>query len=194
MELELDHEQATRQFYQLVWPQRAAVLRAARLLSRNPVDAEDLAQETLLKAFRKINSFSEGGDMKAWLLTILRNTWIDRHRLASAKQPVVRLQDLPIQPAAPASSVSAELPSGECDPQEVLNAFSDQEIIDVLQRLPDDVRWTLLLVDVEGMAQTQAAEVLDVAVGTIKSRTSRGHAALREELLSLARERRIVRD
>ena len=152
----LKPEQATQRFYDLAWPHLAAVLRTARVLTGNSADAEDLAQETMLKAFRSIDRFREGTDARAWLMTILRRTRIDRLRASSSSAGTI--------------------------------------VIDALRGLPEEIRWTLLLVDVEGMDHAEAAEILRVPVGTIKSRTHRGRAMLREALLPVARERRMVRD
>lgn len=184
----MDSEQARRRFYDLVWPQAAAVLRAARILSGNDAEADDLAQETLMKAFKAIDRFQEGTNVQAWLTTILRNTRIDRLRAMSHDLSLDQLDvDVPDESAADPTD------SGEWEnPQAVLDGFADQEIIDALQRLPEEIRWTLLLVDVEGMDQRDAAEMLRVPVGTIKSRAHRGRAMLREALLPVARERRMI--
>ena len=189
-ERELDQDEATKRFYDCVWPHRTVVLRTAGFLTRNAADADDLTQETLFKAFRKIDGFLEGTDMKAWLLAILRNTWLDRQRRTASRRPVLSLEDLPSEPAAlPMAVIGSEATRGAA---EALNALSDQTIIDALKQLPEETRWTLLLVDVEGLSQVETAEVLQVSVGTVKSRTHRGHTALRKELFPVARDRRIV--
>src|SRR5687767_8417907 len=91
-------EEATRRFYDLVWPVLRTVLRTAQILTGNPADAEDLAQETLLKAFKSIGQFRDGTDVRAWLLTILRNTRIDRLRAAGASAATVSLDNLGVEP------------------------------------------------------------------------------------------------
>jgi RNA polymerase sigma-70 factor (ECF subfamily) len=186
----LDHEQSTQRFYDLVWPQRAAVLRVAQILSGNASDADDLAQETLLKAFKSINTFRRGTDAKAWLLTILRNARVDRLRALGTLPEAVSLAQLDREPAqaAPVETSSWE------NPEEVLNSFSDAQVIRALQDLPEDIRWTLLLVDVEQLRHEEAASVLGVPAGTIKSRTHRGRGMLREALRPLAVERRLSRE
>jgi RNA polymerase sigma-70 factor (ECF subfamily) len=156
----------------------------------NAADAEDLAQETLLKAFRAMDTFRARTNAKAWLLTILRNARIDRLRTRAGSDPPVSLDDLAAEPAAADSAPGAAWGS----PEEILNAFSDAELIDALQGIAEELRWTLLLVDVEEMDHRKAAGVLGVPVGTIKSRLHRARALLRQVLLPLARQRRLVRD
>ena len=182
--------QATERFYGLVWPHLATVLRTAKFLLRDDSEAEDLAQETMLKAFRFLDGLQDGTDPKAWLLTILRNTRIDRIRATASERANVSLEQLEVEPVV----VGDEADSGEEweHPEDVLNSFSDHQVIGALRMLPEEIRWTLLLVDVEGMDHREAASVLDVPVGTVKSRAHRGRAMLREALLPVAREMRLV--
>jgi RNA polymerase sigma-70 factor (ECF subfamily) len=170
------------------------VLRTARFLLRNAADADDLAQETMLKAFRSLDRLKPGTNAKAWLLTILRNARIDHLRSRASADRAVSLEQMACEPEAP------EQPPGRFDadeawddPERVLQAFGDQQIIDAMKQLPEEIRLTLLLVDVHGMEITQAAAVLDVPAGTIKSRTHRGRAMLRDVLLPLALEMRLER-
>ncbi len=156
-------------------------------------EAEDLAQETLLKAFRAIENFRAGTDPKAWLLTILRNSRIDRLRTNAGSTQNVSLDALSQEPAAAASDEKIDDTALQ-RPEEMLAVFSDAAVISALQAVSEDLRWTLLLVDVEGLDHSEAAEILGVPVGTVKSRIHRGHAALRQALLPLARDRRLVRD
>jgi RNA polymerase sigma-70 factor (ECF subfamily) len=178
----------TQLFYELVWPHRALIARAARIQTGNAAEADDLAQETLLKAFRSIDTFRAGTQVRAWLLTILRNTRIDRARVTASAAKFVGLDE-----AAVEASDSAGEPQGSLhDAGQLLAAFSDAEVIDALQNISEDLRWTLLLVDVEGIDHKEAAEILAVPVGTVKSRVHRGRALLRQALLPLARDRRLV--
>lgn len=182
---------ATQRFYGLVWPHLATVLRTAKFLTRDDAEAEDLAQETMLKAFRFLDQFQDGTDAKGWLMSILRNTRIDRLRAAATERANVSLEQLQAEPAA-----TGDEPGGDENwkhPEDVLNRFSDKQVIEALQRLPEDIRWTLLLVNVEGMDHADAAGVLDVPVGTVKSRAHRGRAMLRQRLLPVAKEMRLVK-
>lgn len=184
---------ATQQFYDWVWPHRALVLRAAQIHTGNVTDAEDLAQETLLKAFNAIGSFKAGTNIKAWLMTILRNTRIDRLRTRSGAAKHVSIEAMTVDPAAPDAVIEVD-ESAWTNPQQMLAEFSDAEVITALAAISEDLRWTLLLVDVEGMDHQDAAAILDVPVGTVKSRVHRGHAQLRLALLPLALDRRLVHE
>ena len=190
--METEHEQATRLFYDLVWPLRAEVVRVARLLLRDASEADDLAQEALMRAFAGIRSFRPGTDARAWLLTILRNARVDRLRSRQAHEAerTLSLDALEHEPAGIGTDDAS--PEWRDDPERVLDAFSDQQVIDALAELPEEIRWTLLLADVQQMEQRDVAEVLGVPVGTIKSRVHRGRAMLRTALLPVARQMRLV--
>jgi RNA polymerase sigma-70 factor (ECF subfamily) len=186
-------ENAVKRFYALVWPFRADVLRTARMLTRHHAEADDLAQETLLKAFAAIDSFREGTDMRAWLMRILRNARIDKLRSKAREAGNVSLEAADIDPPAGEES-GADDDGAWNEPQRVLEAFSDHQIIVALRELPEEIRFTLLLVDVQQLDQAEAASILDVPVGTIKSRAHRGRAMLREKLLPHARELKAVKE
>ena len=179
----------TQLFYELVWPHRALIARAARIQTGNAAEADDLAQETLLKAFRSIGTFRPGTQVRAWLLTILRNTRIDRARTAASAATFVPLDEATLEISDSGEDQSAS----PQDVEQLLSAFSDAEVIDALQAISEDLRWTLLLVDVEGIDHREAAEIMAIPVGTVKSRVHRGRALLRQALLPLARERRWVK-
>jgi RNA polymerase sigma-70 factor (ECF subfamily) len=146
----------------------------------------------MLKAFAGIDQFAEGTNVKAWLMTILRHARVDRIRAAVAAGTSVSLDAMDAEPADPHPDASAQ--AEWTYPDQALSAFSDKQVIDALQRLPEDIRMTLLLVDVQEMDHHEAAAILDVPVGTIKSRTHRGRAMLREALRPIALEHRMIRD
>jgi RNA polymerase sigma-70 factor, ECF subfamily len=173
-------------FERLAWPCLPVLLRTARYLTRDSHRAEDLVQETMLKAYRAMESFADGTDIRAWLLTILRRTHLDNVRAEQRRGPAVSLEQ------APPVEAEAEDDAGRHDqqwdnPGELMECFADQEVIDALKELPEDIRWTLLLVDVEQLDQAVAAQVLDVPVGTVKSRAHRGRKMLRDRLFDVAR-------
>lgn len=183
----MNHEpDLDRRFYDELWPHRAVVLRMALFLCHNSADADDLAQEAMLRGYRALEKFeAESADeARAWLIAILRNAWIDRTRSPGHKRAGLGLDDLPEDPA---DERNAEADSVWDGPEDLLERFGDAEVIAALRSLPEQARWTLLLTDVEGLDHEQAAEVLGVPVGTIKSRASRARGALRDALVPVAK-------
>jgi RNA polymerase sigma-70 factor, ECF subfamily len=187
----LDQQEATKRFYAELWPHAAVLLRTAQFLTHDANEAEELVQEAMVKAFRRIEQFRPGTDAKAWLMAILRNTRIDRLRSAAAAGGSISLDQVPFDPAAPEAEAAAD-ESVWREPERLMQGFSDRQVIAAMQKLPEDIRWTLLLVDVEGLEHADAAAVLDVPVGTVKSRAHRGRAMLREALVPVAREMRLI--
>ncbi len=174
-----------------IWPEAPMLMRTAISLMPGPgktAEAEDLVQETLLKAFKAIAQLEPGSHPRAWLLTMLRRTWIDRWRQRE-RRPDGQAMNLD-NVAEPATGT---LPAGEhdddwTDPESLLSRFGDQEIINSLRQLPEAYRWALLLVDVQGLSAEEASKALDLAPGTIKSRLHRGRAMLRDQLHGYASE------
>jgi len=185
---QISQMQAAR-FRKLAWPMLPVVLRTAQCLVGHHGHTEDLAQETMIKAMRAIDSFKDGTNLKAWLLTILRRTHIDQIRSTRNRPLQLSLDVNGIDLPASAASVTEEPITSWDDPEQLMSRFDDQVIIGAMGLLSEEIRWTLLLVDVEQMEQAQAAQILGVAVGTIKSRTHRGRALLRELLHDVAAKR-----
>lgn len=181
-------DQADR-FKRLAWPLMPVVVRTAQCLTRNAEQADDLAQETMIKAMRAMESFQSGSNMKAWLLTILRRTHIDWLRVSQNRPLQLSLNEGGVDLEDPADVIAGEFDDQWDEPEELMARFEDEEVVSALQDIPDDIRWTLLLVDVEQMEHAAAATTLDVAVGTIKSRTHRGRAMLRDRLYQRAANR-----
>ena len=175
----MTQEEQAQRFYAYVWPHRAVVLRTARFLSRNAAEAEDLAQETLMRAFRKIDQLDVADNPAGWLTSILRNVRIDQTR-RRGEALLTKAQSLE---ADTVEAHSFSVPHKPNTTEEILETLSDQALIDALHELPEEIRWTILLVDIQEMAYDEAAEVLDVPAGTIKSRVYRGRQMLREALL-----------
>jgi RNA polymerase sigma-70 factor (ECF subfamily) len=188
--------EAQRRFHDLLWPHLRAVARIALILcGGDQANADDLTQDTMLKAYKGIGQFRAGTDAKAWLLTILRRSHVDRARATGTRAgPARSLDALGVDPAEPPHAEVTDQAALWERPDVALAAFSDQQVIDALQRLPEEIRLTLLLVDVEGLDHADAASILEVPAGTIKSRAHRGRGMLREALLPVAREMRLIRD
>ena len=157
------------------------------MLMRDAAAADDLAQETLLKAFQGIESFKErtgisggGGGAKAWLMTILRHARIDRIRSTARDRNNISLEGAELDLADPNKS-TPELTV--TNPEELLEQLSDATLISALQELPEEIRWTMLLVEVQGLSHAEAGAVLGVPEGTVKSRTFRGRGMLKTHLI-----------
>lgn len=164
---------AAERFRHYVTPELAVLLRVARRLTGSPQDAEDVVQETLIRAYRAIDRF-DGRYPRAWLLTILRNT---SHNLYRKKRP--QLADSPEQ----LLQMPAAGPEGRSGPEErVLDGVIEVEIADALLALSENFREVVLLVDVEGLSYQEAADVLDIPAGTVMSRLHRARKKMRQRL------------
>ena len=170
------------EFETIAMPHLNSVFRAAFALCGRADQAEDLAQTTVLKAFERFASFRVGTSCRAWMLRILRNTWIDSLRHRKVVGTVLAVDEALV--AAPAEAGKTTWSNAA----DVLENFSDEQVIKALAELPDDQRLALFLVDVEDMSHDEAAEIMNVAVGTVKSRTSRARAALRDRLRAHAED------
>ncbi|HUU57970.1 MAG TPA: RNA polymerase sigma factor [Phycisphaerae bacterium] len=170
------------QFESAALPHIEAVFRAAVALCGDREHAEDLVQVTYLKALEGFNSFRPGSNCRAWLVRILRNTWVDelRHRKVAGPQLPVN-EGLLGAPDSPDETVWTNA-------RDLLDNFSDQQVIRALGEIPEEQRLTLFLVDVEQLPQEEVAEIMAVAVGTVKSRTSRARAALKQRLFAHAKD------
>jgi RNA polymerase sigma-70 factor (ECF subfamily) len=156
-------------FATFVLPEVEVLLRVARSLTGHDADAEDLVQDTLLRAYRAIDRF-DGRHPRAWLLTILRNTHINRLR---RRRPEVLSDGEALDRAAP---------SGESTEEQVLAATFDAAVEVAFRTLPERFRRAVELVDLDGLSYQEAASVLAVPVGTIMSRLHRGRTRIRAQL------------
>ena len=159
-----------------------AVYRAAVALCGGRQEADDLVQETYLRAFERFESFRPGTNCKAWLLRIMRNIWIDRLR-----RKKIAGNELPLAEQAVAEE-GRDKETVWSNAEDLIENFSDEQVIKALSELQEDQRLTLFLIDVEQLSQEDVARITGVATGTVKSRTSRGRAALKERLASYARK------
>lgn len=160
---------------------------AAMRMTKNPADAEDLVQETYLKAFAAFDSFTEGTNLKAWLFRILTNTYINIYR-KKQRQPVSstasdELEDWQLAEAE--SHTSTGLRSAE---MEALDHIAATEVVEALASLPEEYREAVFLADVEGFAYKEIAEIMETPVGTVMSRLHRGRKLLKEKLTEYAIE------
>jgi RNA polymerase sigma-70 factor (ECF subfamily) len=168
-----------------------ALYRTALRMTRSEADAEDLVQETYIRAFRFRDQFTLGTNMKAWLFRILTNTFINTYRRKAAQPEVTDLEGID-EFSLYRRMVTDRAASSSPDPEaELLNNVIDTEVTDALEELPEKFRTTVLL-DVEGFSYKEIAEMLGVPIGTVMSRLHRGRKFLQKRLYDLARERGIA--
>jgi RNA polymerase sigma-70 factor, ECF subfamily len=185
-------EQRTARFERDAMPFLDQLYAAALRMTRNPADAEDLVQETYLKAYGAFESFRVGTNLRAWLYRILTNTYINGYRKRQRQplaQPSEEIADWQLAQAAQHSSLG--LRSAE---MEALDRLPDSDVKDALSQLAEDFRMAVYLADVEGFAYKEIAEIMGTPIGTVMSRLHRGRKQLRDMLTGVARERGFLRD
>jgi len=171
-------------------PHVDALYSAALRLSRNPDDARDLLQETVLRAYRFFHQYTPGTNCRAWLLTILYNNFRNGYR--GADREVVSLSPEDFERAVEGASARGD--QRLSNPETLVSEqVLDQEVAAALDALPSDFRTVLMLVDVQELNYQEVAQVLEIPIGTVKSRVSRGRQMLRVALGEFALRRGLVR-
>ncbi len=160
-------------------------------LTRNAQDAEDLVQETYLKAYRHYDKFQEGTNLKAWLFKIMKNSFINNYRKKQRTPPQSDFADLE---GSLESRVIEDAVSRIKDPEEeFLESIVDEQVQEALESLPADYRMAVILADLENFSYKEIAEILDVPVGTVMSRLYRGRKQLEAAMLDYARQHGYLR-
>lgn len=158
-------------------------------MTRNPQDAEDLVQETYLKAYSAFDSFKQGTNLKAWLYRIMTNTYINSYRKAQRRPTESSSEELTDwQLYTTSGHDSTGLESAEV---EALKGMPDSTISQAMNDLPEDYRMVVYYADVVGLAYKEIAEIMDTPLGTVMSRLHRGRKLLRGALKEVAREQGI---
>jgi RNA polymerase sigma-70 factor (ECF subfamily) len=183
----------TEDFEAGVLAQLDSLYRTALRMTNNPQEAEDLVQETMLKAFRFSHTYRPGTNLRAWLFRILNTSAINRYRRQATHPAPISLpegeefylynqiRDLSGQ----------ELTQGA--EEEVLNQYLDEDVYRALHDLPLNFRMPVILADIEGMSYKEIAEALQIPIGTVMSRISRARRQLQKSLWQYARDRGYVR-
>lgn len=184
-ELTMEEVQKQEDFQEEIIPHLDAMYNFALRLTSDPNDAEDLVQDTIVKAFRFFSSYEKGTNAKAWLFRILKNSYINNYRKKSKQPSQVDYDEV--------SSFYETIRADRTDTSDLedrmFRELIDDDISDALEELPEDFRTVVLLCDVEGFTYEEIANMLDVPIGTIRSRLHRGRNLLKAELLEYAEKR-----
>ncbi len=180
------------QFAELAMPYMSALYSAALRMTRNPSDAEDLVQETYLRAYRGFGGFQEGTNLKAWLYKILSNTFINIYRAKKRRPEEVDLDTTEDFSLFHRLRGLEAVEAGRTPESEVLDRMPDDVVKQALEGLPDQFRMAVLLADVEGFSYKEIADIMDVPIGTVMSRLHRGRKQLQRRLWEFGRERGLI--
>ncbi len=185
-----DDPELRERFERDVLPLLPSLYGAALRLTRNPTDAEDLVQETYLRAFRGFAGFKEGTNLKAWLYRILTNGFINTYRKKQREPQIVEgpddIDEWYLYDRLGGRNVE------ESAEEAVLDRIPDAQVKAALESLPENFRIPVLLADVEGFSYKEIAEIMDTPIGTVMSRLHRGRKALEKALWDTAKERGLV--
>lgn len=161
-------------------------------MTRNRSDAEDLVQETYIKGWRSFHTFEEGTNLRAWLFRIMTNTYINKYNAKKRKGTEVELDDVEeLFLYKRLGSIDQSQLSSSAEDQ-MLELFTDDEVKNALEELPEDFRIPVLLSDVDGFAYKEIAEMLEIPIGTVMSRLHRGRKAMQKMLYEYARDRGLI--
>lgn len=185
-------EDDKRRFQEDALPLLDSLYGGALRMTRNPADAEDLIQETMLRAYRSFDRFEPGTNLKAWLFRIMTNAYINTYR-KKQREPQKVSQD-EVEDFDLYQELKNHDPQFSATPETiVLDGLVDSDITDAIDDLPEQFRLAVVLSDVEGFSYAEMAEIMDVPMGTVMSRLHRGRKALQKRLWDLARDRGIVK-
>jgi RNA polymerase sigma-70 factor (ECF subfamily) len=192
-------EKASRtQFEKLFLPLMDGLYNLALRMTRDPIDAEDLVQETYLRAFRFFDHFQENTNAKAWIYTIMTNTYRTRYRKVQKEPNYIDIDaiedffmvDQNEEFDRPANKAEVR----DCEEiTEFLRSFVSDDVINALESVPEQFRLAVLLADVEGFNYQEIAEIIGTSIGTIKSRIFRGRKLLQKQLHEFALKQGIYR-
>lgn len=177
-------------FNEEIIPHLDALYNFGLRLTSDPNDAEDLVQDTIVKAFRFFSSYEKGTNAKAWLFRILKNSYINNYRKKSKKPQQVDYDEV----STFYETIRAERTDTSDLEDKMFRELIDDELSNALDNIPEDFRTVVLLCDVEDFTYEEIANMLDVPIGTIRSRLHRGRNLLKAELMDYAAKRGFAGD
>ena len=166
----------------------------AMRMTRNRSDAEDLVQETFIKAWRSFATYQQGTNLRAWLFRIMTNTYINKYNAQQRKPTETELDDVEelfLYKRLGAVDQSQLSQSAE---DQMLSLFTDDEVKKALEELPEQFRIPVLMSDVEGFSYKEIAEILEIPLGTVMSRLHRGRKAMQKMLYEYAKGRGLINE
>lgn len=161
-----------------------ALYRTALRMTRNPGDAEDLVQETLLKAYKSFDRFEKGTNAKAWLFKIMTNTFINTYRARQKESTSVSFDE--IDDSFLHSQITGMAGESGDPEKDFFNKILDRDVVAAIEKLPEEFRMVVVLAFNEGFAYQEIADILGIQVGTVKSRLHRGRKILQKLLWEYA--------
>ncbi len=179
-------------FMELITEYMDALYTAAMRMTSNASDAEDLVQEAILRAYRGFDTFQEDTNLRAWLFRILTNTYIGSYRSAKRRPETTGMDNIEDLYLYKRVKRGESLGGGRSAEEEVLDSFTDIEVKNAIEGLPESFRIAVLLSDVEGFSYREIADITGVPVGTVMSRIYRGRKAIQRILHSYALKRGLV--
>jgi RNA polymerase sigma-70 factor, ECF subfamily len=180
------------EFVEQAMPYMSALYAAALRMTRNAAEAEDLVQETYLRAYRGFEGFQQGTNLKAWLYRILTNTYINMYRAKKRRPEQSELDDVEDLYLYRRLGGLEAAAAGRSAEDELLDYFTEHEVATAVEELPEQFRIAVLLADVEGFSYKEIAEILDIPIGTVMSRLHRGRKSLQKKLYDFGRARGLV--
>jgi RNA polymerase sigma-70 factor (ECF subfamily) len=161
-------------------------------MTRNRSDAEDLVQETFLKGWRAFDSYQQGTNLRAWLFRIMTNTFINRYNSQQRRPQETELDEVEELFLFRRMGAFDQSKMSQSAEDQMLELFTDDEVKNAIESLPETFRIPVLLSDVEGFSYKEIAEMLEVPIGTVMSRLHRGRKAMQKMLYEYAKERGLV--
>jgi RNA polymerase sigma-70 factor (ECF subfamily) len=161
-------------------------------MTRNKADAEDLVQETFLKGWRAFDSYQQGTNLRAWLFRIMTNTFINKYNSQQRRPQETELDDVEELFLFRRMGAFDQSKMSQSAEDQMLELFTDDEVKNAIESLPETFRIPVLLSDVEGFSYKEIAEMIEVPIGTVMSRLHRGRKAMQKMLYEYAKERGLV--